>query len=158
MKKNAMIHSTNTGIKTGRTSARGICKLRLCRATTVLVLMGGVLAMLSGCGVILHHYPQPNVGWHNQNYSIVFGVLSQHNTHGTSWTIRYSSVYAGDPYGGKFALTPNSELVGYLPGNTVEIYGHPEPKVPNKAGTGTLYKVTSIRLWLGKGRPNYLTR
>ncbi len=158
MKKNVMTNSTNSGKKTERTAARRLGTRHLGRATTILALMGGMLATLSGCGVILHHYPEPNVGWHSKNYSIVFGVLSQHNTHGDSWTIRYSSVYAGDPYGGKFALTPDSQLVGYLPGNTVEIYGHPEPKVRNKAGTGTLYKVTSIRLWLGKGRPNYLTR
>ncbi len=132
--------------------------VRSVKSLKFLALMACMLVTLSGCGVILHHYPQPNVGWHSKNYSVVFGVLSQHNTHGASWTIRYSSVYAGDPYGGKFALTPNTELVGYLPGNTVEISGHPEPKVRNKAGTGTLYKVTSIRLWLGKGHPNYLTR
>ena len=134
---------------------------RIVRHIQFLALLGLTalaLPLLSGCGVILHHYPEPNVGWHSKNYSVVFGVLSQHDTNPASWTIRYSSVYAGDTYGGKFALTPDSALVGYLPGNTVEIYGHPEPKVLNKAGTGTLYHVTSIRLWLGKGRPNYMTR
>jgi uncharacterized protein YceK len=124
----------------------------------LFALMALALPLMSGCGVILHHYPEPNIGWHSQHYSTVFGVLSQHDTNPVSWTIRYSSVYAGDKYGGKFALTPNSALVGYLPGNTVEIHGHPEPKILNKAGTGTLYHVTSIRLWLGKGRPNYMTR
>ena len=158
MKKNAMTHSNDTGIKTQHSAASEPCKLHSGRAITFLALMTCILGMLSGCGVTLHHYPQPNVGWHSKNYSTVFGVLNQHDTHGTSWTIRYSSVYAGDPYGGKFALTPNSELVGYVPGNTVEIHGRPEPKVLNKAGTGTLYHVTSIRLWLGKGHPNYLTR
>lgn len=123
-----------------------------------LGILATTLPLLVGCGVILHHYPEPNVGWHSNDYSIIFGVLSRHDTNPVSWTIRYSSVYTPDPYGGKFALTPTSRLVGYAPGNTVEIYGYPEPKVVNKVGTGTLYHVQSIRLWLGKGRPSYLTR
>ena len=158
MKKNAMTYSTETGVTAVPPSASRLGKLHLARAVTLPALMICLAVTLSGCGVILHHYPQPNVGWHSKNYSTVFGVLSQHDSRGISWTIRYSSVYAGDTYGGKFALTPTSELVGYLPGNTVEIHGRPEPKVLNKAGTGTLYHVTSIRLWLGKGHPSYLTR
>lgn len=116
------------------------------------------LLLLAGCGVSLHHYPKPKLGWHSKHYSIIFGVLSRHDTHPISWTVRYASVYSGDPYGGKFALTPTSALVGFWPGNMVEIHGHPEVKAPNKAGTGTLYAITSIRLWLGKGRPSNLTR
>ncbi len=122
----------------------------------VLLALG--LLFLAGCGVTLHHYPKPKLGWHSKNYSVVFGVLSRHDTNPISWTVRYASVYSGDLYGGKFALTPTSALVGYLPGNMVEIHGRPEVKAPNKAGTGTLYAITSIRLWLGKGRPSNLTR
>jgi hypothetical protein len=143
--------------------SRGLCvpwhrPCRTARQGFMLVLMAITLPLISGCGVILHHYPEPNVGWHSKNYSVVLGVLSLHETNPVSWTVRYSSVYAGDTYGGKFALTPTSSLVGFQPGNTVEIFGHPESKVPNKAGTGTLYHVQSIRLWLGKGRPSYMTR
>jgi hypothetical protein len=158
MNKKAMITSMNIGSAL-QYSTRSGCRIR--RRIQIVSLLGALalaLPLLAGCGVILHHYPEPNVGWHSKNYSIVFGVLTQHDTNPVSWTIRYSSVYAGDKYGGKFALTPNSALIGYVPGNTVEIHGHPEPKRLNKAGTGTLYHVTSIRLWLGKGRPNYLTR
>ena len=158
MKQSAPLNSADRGIALRHVAAPS---RRMLRQTKVLMLLGLIaiaLPLLSGCGVVLHHYPEPHVGWHSKNYSIVFGVLSRHDTNPVSWTIRYSSVYSGDPYGGKFALTPNSALVGYVPGNTVEIHGRPEPKMRNKAGTGTLYHVTRIRLWLGKGRPNYMTR
>lgn len=158
MKQNAMINSSDIGIALRHVVAAGRRMLHPARQFLLLCLMAIALSLLSGCGVILHHYPEPNVGWHSKDYSIVFGVLSRHDTNPVSWTIRYSSVYSGDPYGGKFALTPASAMVGYVPGNTVEIFGHPEPKAPNKAGTGTLYDIKNIRLWLGKGRPSYLTR
>lgn len=152
--------NTSTAIHTTSASPAGYCKKnrRYTGRLFGLGMLAVVLPLLAGCGAILHHYPKPNVGWHSHDYSIIFGVLHRHDTNPVSWTVRYSSVYTHDPYGGKFALTPTARLVGFAPGNTVEIYGHPEPRVINKAGTGTLYYVRSIRLWLGKGRPSYLTR
>ncbi|MGC9259219.1 MAG: hypothetical protein ACP5I8_03940 [Phycisphaerae bacterium] len=158
MKQNFYRHFVPITRTLRRTMPWGRGMAHYARQPVELALLAVGLLFLAACGVTLHHYPEPNVGWHSKNYSVVFGVLSRHNTNPISWTIRYSSVYSGDPYGGKFALTPVSVLVGYSPGNTVEIHGHPEAKAPNKAGTGTLYAVKSIRLWLGKGRPNNLTR
>lgn len=158
-----MKHNAMTFVKPPQPAKKSPACLRVtmprhARRTLWLAIVACALPLLVGCGVVLHHYPESNLGWHSSNYSIIFGVLRRHDTTPVSWTVRYSSVYTHDPYGGKFALTPTARVVGYSSGNTVEIYGYPEPKAVNTAGTGTLYHVRSIRLWLGKGRPNYLTR
>ena len=123
------------------------------------------LLTVAGCGS-LPHFPSPSPGWHSPNYSVVFGVLERSGKTPPIWTLRYAGITAADPYGGQFVLAPASLLTGYSNGDLVEVTGRP-PALPAKSplegrvaqrAKPAPYQVSGIRLWLGIGRPTYLTR
>jgi hypothetical protein len=96
-------------------------------------------------------YPDPEIGWHNPGYSILFGRLeripSRNPENPPVWAVRFAG--AGAPYGGEFALTPPERLTGYAGGETVEIRGAPRPDLAHPDYAGTWYEVRGIRLWSG---------
>jgi hypothetical protein len=96
-------------------------------------------------------YPDPEIGWHNPGYSILFGRLeripSRNPENPPVWAVRFAG--AGAQYGGEFALTPPERLTGYAGGETVEIRGAPRPDLAHPDYAGTWYEVRGIRLWSG---------
>ena len=94
-------------------------------------------------------YPDPTIGWHNANYSILFGRLQKVPAHNTEdppvWTLRFGA--GDDRYQGEFALTPPARLTGYSGGETVEVRGTPSPELAHPDYPGPWYEVQSIRMW-----------
>jgi hypothetical protein len=120
-----------------------------------LILALGLLT--AGC-TYRHEYPAGNPGWHSDDYSIVFGVLNEDPNNAANWSIRYAPIGSVDMYGGQFAIEPVDRLIGYSDGDLVEITGTPLPGSKNPAGTGSLYNMNGIRLWLNSANPSSLTR
>ena len=80
------------------------------------------LAWAAGCNA-RKDYPDAAPGWHNGDYSVIFGRLQRVPSAAPdappAWTIRFG--YAADAYNGELALTPPERMVGYTGGERVEI-------------------------------------
>jgi len=113
--------------------------------------------ILAGCSY-RHDYPTSNPGWHSDDYTVVFGMLHEDPNDPDNWTLRYASIGTTDEYGGDFAIEPVARLVGYSDGDLVEITGKPLPGSKNPLGTGSLYNMSGIRLWLYSANPSPLTK
>lgn len=125
---------------------------------SILVLFAAAaLLTLAGC-TYRHDYPVGVPGWHSDDYSIVFGMLHEDPNDPENWSIRYAPIDSTDEYGGQFAIEPVDRLVGYSDGDLVEITGKPLPGSKNPAGTGSLYNMSGIRLWLNSANPTLLTK
>ena len=102
-------------------------------------------------------YPDPNMGWHSADYTVIFGRLQRVAPPPPSspdvppqppaWTIRFGD--ANDAYAGELALTPPERLVGYIGGEKVEVRGHLYTQRTAYQYNGLLYAVDSIRQWVG---------
>ncbi|MCL2647405.1 MAG: hypothetical protein FWD61_10445 [Phycisphaerales bacterium] len=114
--------------------------------TLAFVLLFALLTMV-GCKAT-RAFPDPYPGWHNSDYTSVFGRLqripSMNPNNPPVWIIRFG--LGSDPHGGEFALMPAEKLVGYSGGEQVQITGaiHEEhfPDYP-----GTWYDLQSIKMW-----------
>jgi hypothetical protein len=124
-------------------------------ALITLVLLTAALG-LTGCGKKHRRYPEGEIGWHSNGYGKIFGRLQlvRPTTEGQKpyWVIRYASATGTDIYGGKMVLTPEIMMTGYAGGEYVELTGRVRPDLKNEAGTGMLYEVQGIRLWVGHDR------
>ena len=108
-----------------------------------------LLLLLPACKAH-RQYPDLTPGWHNADYTKVFGriqrVAQTDPAAKPVWIIRYG--YSdNDPYSGKLNLYPDGALAGYSGGELVEIKGalSKEYTLPNFPGTW--YKVDEIRMW-----------
>jgi hypothetical protein len=108
-----------------------------------------LLGMMAGCGG-RKAYPDSQPGWHNDDYTTIFGRLSRRSgEHADApiWVLRYDFANAADPYVGRVALTPAEKLIGYSGGELVEVHG----KVLAKSDADPLgyyqFQVQSIRIW-----------
>lgn len=119
----------------------------------VTVALAGLVA---GACAARKRYPDPAVGWHSIDYSVVFGRLMRvpmpAPDAGTAapppaWVIKFGETT--DPYGGELALTPPEKLVGYSGGEPVEIRGRLMEGATNDPYSGRWYTVESIRMWRG---------
>lgn len=115
----------------------------------VLVLVSaGVLAGLGSCGK-RKRYPDLNTGWHNSDYTRIFGRLSyvpaKTEDSKPFWVLRYADI--NDRYNGRVVLIPETKMVGYSGGETVAVVGRLRLDLQNPTGTGTFYDVQSIHLW-----------
>jgi len=94
-------------------------------------------------------YPDPLPGWHDANYSTVFGRLQRipaaNPDNPPVWVVRFG--LTSDPYRGQFAITPPERLTGYSGGEMVEIRGTIRPDLSYPDYSGTWYEVRSIRMW-----------
>ena len=126
--------------------------MKSCRIWTCLIAL--VLAGVVGaCGKTHRRFPDTETGWHSPSYDKIFGRLQRVPAHKEGekpyWIIRYASSIGPDIYGGKMVLTPESMMIGYAGEEMVELNGHVRPEMKNDAGTGMIYEVTAIRLWVG---------
>jgi hypothetical protein len=105
-------------------------------------------AMVGGCKA-KKTYPDPDLGWHSADYSIVMGrlqrIAGKEADEPPIWLIRYD--VGKDKYRGEFALTPVEKMVGYAGGEMVEIRGSIKPEDPKSGYHGPWYEVREIRLW-----------
>lgn len=106
-------------------------------------LAGG--GMLGGCAK-LQKFPQQLPGWHSPGYHVILGRLERSRIDPSVTVIDYDLPVSTDPYGGRFALTPQRKLFGFQIGQLVQIRGRVLKK-PDKKGAGTLYQIDSVRLW-----------
>jgi hypothetical protein len=94
-------------------------------------------------------YPDPAFGWHNNDFSTVFGRLARITPRNPDdppvWIIRFGA--QNDPYAGQLALTPPDMLTGYNGGETVEVRGAIRKDLAYPDYAGTWFEVSSIRLW-----------
>jgi hypothetical protein len=111
-------------------------------------LLASCFLLLASCKAA-KSYPDPLPGWHNANYSTVFGRLQRMPAAKAEdppvWIIRFGA--AADPYRGEFAVTPPDRLIGYNGGEQVEIKGRLRPDLSYPDYTGTWYEIQSIRMW-----------
>ncbi len=119
---------------------------------TVLLFALMILAIALASCKKPQSYPPGLPGWHTPDYSVIFGQIQQPTDDPTALVIRYDTIISHDPYGGKLALTPYAMIRGFAPNDLIEIHGQILPNAGNPAGTGTLYQVSSIRLWDGSLR------
>ena len=114
-----------------------------------LCVVALLLLSVAGCGKATKNYPDPLPGWHNPDYSVVYGRLlrvpSKKPENPAVWVIRYD--LANDRYGGEFALAPPERLTGYSGGEPVEIRGSIRRDVSQPDYSGTWYQVQSIKMW-----------
>ncbi len=116
---------------------------------------GGLAVMLSamllaGCGT-RYDYPKSQPGWHSPHYHTLFGSLQIVGQQ--TLAIEYAPADGPDPYHGELIITPQAAMTGFSTGEMVLLHGE-----VIQTGTGPKYYVKSARLWLGVGRPTYLTR
>jgi hypothetical protein len=113
-----------------------------------LVAASLLLLTLAACNT-KKRFPEPNPGWHNDNYSVIFGrlqrVLAKNPDDPPVWVIRFG--FAQERFGGEFALTPPQRLTGYSGGELVEIHGTMRTDLGFPDYSGTWYEVHSIRMW-----------
>ncbi|HVX83562.1 MAG TPA: hypothetical protein VH253_01975 [Phycisphaerae bacterium] len=115
---------------------------------SLLPLLCLLLPLLPDCSA-KKVYPDPAFGWHNNDFSTIFGRLSRITARNPSdppvWVIRFGA--PADTYAGQLALTPPDMLTGYNGGETVEVRGRVRADLAHPDYTGTWYEVSSIRLW-----------
>jgi hypothetical protein len=111
---------------------------------------------ISGCGKKHRRFPEGEIGWHSASYSKIFGKLQlvqgSAENQKPYWIIRYASTTGPDIYGGKMVLMPENMMTGYSGGEYVELTGRVRQDLQNTAGTGMLYEVQGIRIWIGHDR------
>jgi hypothetical protein len=114
-----------------------------------LALLLSLVAASSGCKAT-QSYPDPLPGWHNGDYSTIFGRLQRIPAANAEsppvWVIRFGA--AANEYRGEFAVMPPERLIGYNGGELVEIKGHIRSDLTHPDYTGTWYEIQSIRMWL----------
>jgi hypothetical protein len=113
------------------------------------VLVASLLLLtLAACGS-KKRYPEPLPGWHNDDFSTIFGrlqrVLAKNPEDPPVWVIRFGLLQ--DRFGGELALTPPQRLTGYSGGELVEIHGTPRQDLGYPNYAGTWYEIRSIRMW-----------
>lgn len=108
-------------------------------------------ALLLGACSSKKRYPDPNPGWHAEDYHEIFGRLqrvpSKDPEGAPLWIIRYGFNNA-DKYSGKLNLTPGEKMVGYNGGELVHITGALQPNFTNAEFGGSWYQINTIRLWV----------
>lgn len=109
-----------------------------------------IAASLAGCGT-RYHYPHSQPGWHSPHYHKIFGSLQLVGPR--TLAIEYAPADGPDIYHGELIVTPPAALTGFSSGEMVLLHGE-----VIQTGTGPRYYVKKARLWLGVGRPTYLTR
>ena len=114
----------------------------------ITVLAAVVLFSVAGCRATTT-YPDPLPGWHNGNYSSIFGRLQRIAAAKEGvppvWVIRFG--LTSDPYQGELAITPPEKLIGFSGGEQVEVRGAVRPDLKYPGYPGTWYEVQSIRMW-----------
>ncbi len=107
-----------------------------------------VLLCLVGCGK-KKRYPEPLAGWHNDDYSVIFGriqrVAAKNPDDPPVWVIRFG--LETEKFGGELALTPAQRLTGYSGGELVEAHGMVRSDMGSPDYPGNWYEIRSIRLW-----------
>ncbi len=123
------------------------------RPLHVLLAAALAFAALAPACTARKTYPDPAPGWHSAGYHTVFGRLQRIPAKDPDgpplWIIRYGFRDA-DKYGGRFNLTPASQLTGYAGDELVQITGAIHPEMSNPNAPGTWYVIDSIRLWSGQ--------
>jgi hypothetical protein len=106
------------------------------------------LLAFAGCKAT-KHYPDPLPGWHNADFSVVYGRLQRIPAKSPDrppvWVVRFG--LGSERYGGELALTPPERLIGYSGGENVEIKGAINSALAYPDYPGTWYSVQSIKLW-----------
>jgi hypothetical protein len=114
----------------------------------ILPLAGLLVFALAGCKAT-KHYPDPLPGWHNADFSVVYGRLLRIPARSPDrppvWIVRFG--LGTERYGGELALTPPERLIGYAGGENVEIKGSVRSDLAHADYPGTWYSVQSIKLW-----------
>ncbi len=122
----------------------------------MLLLVIISVAAVAGCGKKHRRFPEGEIGWHSPSYDKIFGklqfVTAAKETDKNYWVIRYASTTGPDIYGGKMVLMPDQMMVGYAGGESVQLTGRVRQDLKNAAGTGMLYEVQGIRIWVGHER------
>ncbi len=98
-------------------------------------------------------YPDPDVGWHSADYSVLFGRISANHpaappttpSHGPS---ALATPAAKPPANSSRSIPPNG-MVGYTGGERVEIHGRRRTEPTNDNYNGRWYIVDAIRMWYG---------
>ena len=107
-----------------------------------------LIAALAGCKAT-KHYPDPLPGWHNADFSVIYGrlqrIASKSPDRPPVWIIRFG--LGTERFGGELALTPPERLIGYSGGENVEIKGSVRTDLAHTDYPGTWYQVQSIKLW-----------
>ncbi|MGC8560231.1 MAG: hypothetical protein ACP5O1_06070 [Phycisphaerae bacterium] len=106
--------------------------------------------LLAGCGT-RYRYPHGQPGWHSPHYHTIFGSLQIVGQR--TLAIEYAPADGPDRYHGELIITPQVAMTGFSTGEMVLLHGE-----VIQTGTGPKYYVKRARLWLGVGRPTYLTR
>ena len=119
------------------------------RGTWAFALLLSAMS-LAGCGT-RYDYPHGQPGWHSPHYHLIFGSLQTAGKR--TLAIEYAPADGPDPYHGELIITPQAAMTGFSTGEMVLLHGE-----VIQTGTGRKYYVKSARLWLGIGRPTYLTR
>jgi hypothetical protein len=108
-----------------------------------------LLATLGACSDKRKHYQDLYPGWHNADYSNIFGRLQvvppSADEDQPTWVLHYGDI--NDRYNGRVVLRPTSKLLGYSGGEQVAVVGTLRLDQPNPAGTGTFFDLKTIRLW-----------
>ncbi len=105
---------------------------------------------VGGCGN-RYNYPPGNPGWHSPHYHTIFGMLQLAGRQ--SLAVEYAPGNGPDPYHGELIITPPAAMTGFSTGEMVLLRGEVV-----QTGAGPAYYVKRAKLWLGVGRPTYLTR
>jgi len=112
------------------------------------LLATSLFLVLAGC-VTKKHFPEPLPGWHNDDYSVIFGrlqrVLAKNPDDPPIWVVRFG--FSQDRFGGELALTPPQRLTGYSGGEQIQLHGVVRPELGYPSYPGTWYEVHSIRMW-----------
>jgi hypothetical protein len=107
-----------------------------------------ILLVLAGCGK-KKRYPEPLPGWHNDDYSVIFGrlqrVVAKNPDDPPVWVIRFG--IGTEKYGGELALTPPQRLIGYSGGEQVELHGTVRMDLAYPNYPGNWFEIHSIRMW-----------
>jgi hypothetical protein len=115
-----------------------------------LILIVLAMALLPACKA-KKSYPDPNIGWHSADFSVVLGRLQRIPAKNPDdppiWVIRFG--LNRDPYQGQLALMPAEKLTGYNGGELIRIRGAVDSSFQHPQFAGTWYEVTSIRIWDG---------
>ncbi|HUO10037.1 MAG TPA: hypothetical protein VM008_17155 [Phycisphaerae bacterium] len=113
------------------------------------LVCGSLLLLVLAACHSKKRYPEPLPGWHNDDYSVIFGrlqrVVSKNPDEQPVWVIRFG--LATEKYGGELALTPPQRLVGYTGGEDVELHGAVRTDLAYPSYPGNWYEIHSIRMW-----------
>lgn len=117
-------------------------------AISLGIVISGVGGM-GGCSA-KKVYPDPDIGSHTADYSVIFGrlqrVMPANPDNPPVWVVRFG--IRQEPYGGELALTPADRLLGYTGGEMVQVRGRINPSVKSPDYPGNWYEISAIRLWV----------